>query len=132
MDRCQSAGTQVVSSDHCAPNIALEVGAANAYLELRGQNGSRQIGQSDMSEQRTRAAADFRKMMKLIVVLAGAMVGGGVAYASLFTELTVHLVVATILGVFLSVVLGSGLFALAFFSDKSGHDDDVTNATKNS
>jgi hypothetical protein len=40
------------------------------------------------------------------------------------------MVVATILGVFLSMVLGCGLFALAFFSDKSGHDDVVTDATK--
>jgi hypothetical protein len=41
----------------------------------------------------------------------------------------VNAVIATILGVFISVVLGCGLFALAFFSDKSGHDDDVTGAT---
>lgn len=62
-------------------------------------------------------------MMRWIVLLAALMAGAGIFYAALFTELTVHLVVATLLGVFLSVLLGSGLFALAFFSDKSGHDD---------
>jgi hypothetical protein len=36
------------------------------------------------------------------------------------------MVVATILG----VLLGAGLFAAAFFSDKSGHDQNVTDATR--
>ena len=40
-----------------------------------------------------------------------------------------YLVVATILGVFFSVLLGCGLFALSFFSDKSGHDQSVRDAT---
>jgi hypothetical protein len=40
-----------------------------------------------------------------------------------------HAVIATVLGVFLSVLLGCGLFALAFYSDKSGHDEDVSNTT---
>jgi hypothetical protein len=38
-------------------------------------------------------------------------------------------VVATTLGVFFSVVLGCGLFAAAFFSDKSGIDQQVSDAT---
>ncbi|MBL8657995.1 MAG: hypothetical protein JNJ92_11665 [Altererythrobacter sp.] len=69
-------------------------------------------------------------MMRLIVMIAAMMVLGGLGYASLFGELTVHIVVATVLGVFLSFSLGAGLFALAFFSDKSGHDEEVTRATK--
>ena len=40
------------------------------------------------------------------------------------------MVIATVLGVFISVMLGCGLFALAFFSDKSGHDDNVNNAAR--
>jgi hypothetical protein len=40
------------------------------------------------------------------------------------------MVAATIAGVFLSVVVGCGLFAAAFFSDQSGHDDEVTDATR--
>jgi hypothetical protein len=40
------------------------------------------------------------------------------------------MVVATVAGVFVSVLLGCGLFAAAFYSDKSGHDRNVTDATK--
>lgn len=83
-----------------------------------------------MSDQRARARKEFRRMMKWIVLAAILMVIGGLFYSSLFTELTTHLVIAVVLGTFFSVVLGTGLFALAFFSDKSGHDDNVTDATK--
>ena len=40
------------------------------------------------------------------------------------------MVIATIGGVFFSVLLGCGLFAAAFFSDKSGHDQSISDATK--
>jgi hypothetical protein len=40
------------------------------------------------------------------------------------------MVIATTLGVFFSVVLGCGLFAAAFFSDKSGVDQSISDATK--
>lgn len=83
-----------------------------------------------MTNQRSTAAAEFRRMMKWIVLVAILMVVGGLYYSSWFTELTTHLIVAVILGTFVSVVLGTGLFALAFFSDKSGHDENVTDATK--
>lgn len=83
-----------------------------------------------MSDKRARAGEEFRTMMKWIVLAAILMVVGGLYYSSLFTELTTHLVIAVILGTFFSVVLGTGLFALAFFSDKSGHDDNVTDATR--
>jgi hypothetical protein len=39
------------------------------------------------------------------------------------------MIIATTLGVFFSVLLGCGLFAAAFFSDKSGHDQSVSDAT---
>lgn len=83
-----------------------------------------------MSDKRARAGKEFRTMMKWIVLAAILMVVGGLYYSSLVTELTTHLVIAVILGTFFSVVLGTGLFALAFFSDKSGHDDNVTDATR--
>ena len=81
-----------------------------------------------MTNRRDKAAREFRRMMKWIVLIAIVMVIGALVFAS--TELTVHVVLATILGVFFSVLLGTGLFALAFFSDKSGHDDIVTDATR--
>lgn len=83
-----------------------------------------------MTTQRDQAAREFRRMLKWIVLAAILMVVGGLVYSSKFTELTVHLVVAVVLGTFFSVTLGTGLFALAFFSSKSGHDDRATDATK--
>lgn len=69
-------------------------------------------------------------MMKWIAIVAVLMVAGAIAYLAYVDELTINMVIATTLGVFFSVLLGSGLFAAAFFSDKSGHDQSVTDATK--
>ena len=82
-----------------------------------------------MADNRSSAAADFRRMILWIGLAAILMVAGALWYLSLYTELTVHMVVATVAGVFFSVLLGCGLFAAAFFSSKSGHDQDVTDAT---
>ena len=79
---------------------------------------------------RDRAAADFRRMIKWIAVAGLLMVVGALYYLSLYGPLQTHMVIATIAGVFVSVLLGCGLFAAAFFSEKSGHDDHVTNATR--
>jgi hypothetical protein len=73
-------------------------------------------------------AAEFRRMLKWIVLAAVLMVAGALSYLAISDGLTVHMVIATVAGVFLSVLLGCGLFALAFFSSKSGHDDSVSNA----
>jgi hypothetical protein len=40
-------------------------------------------------------------------------------------EMRVHLVIATIAGVGLSVLVGTGLMGLVFLSNRSGHDDDA-------
>jgi hypothetical protein len=69
--------------------------------------------------------------MMVWIVLAGVvMVVGALWYLSLYGELRLHMVIATILGVFFSVALGAGLFAAAFYSDKSGHDQEVTESTR--
>jgi hypothetical protein len=39
---------------------------------------------------------------------------------------TLHMQIATILGVFFTVVVGTGLMGLVFLSSRSGHDDDAT------
>ena len=83
-----------------------------------------------MSTKKQKAMADLRRAMKWIVVLAVLTVVGALVFLSVMGELTTHMVVATVLGVFISMLLGCGLFALAFFSDKSGHDDDVTDSTR--
>ena len=83
-----------------------------------------------MSTDLDRAKAEFRRIMIWIVGVAVLMVIGALAYLRATGELTTHLVVATIFGVFVSVLLGAGLFAAAFFSDKSGHDQSISDSTK--
>lgn len=76
------------------------------------------------------AFAQFRRMILWIALTGVLMVAGALWYISLYETLSIHMVVATIAGVFFSVLLGCGLFAAAFYSDKSGHDRDVTDATR--
>ena len=72
---------------------------------------------------------ELRRMLKWIAVAAMLMVGGALWFLASMGELTLHMIIATIAGTFVSVLLGCGLFALAFFSDKSGHDQNVADAT---
>lgn len=83
----------------------------------------------DMPTSKPDAARDFRRMVKWIVLAGILMVIGALAYLRWMDAWSVHAVIATILGVFISTLLGCGLFALAFFSEKSGHDDDVRGTT---
>lgn len=82
-----------------------------------------------MTQSNKQAKLEFQRMVKWISIAAVLMVIGALGFLAGMGALTVHSVVATVLGVFVSVVLGCGLFALAFFSDKSGHDENVNNAT---
>ena len=84
-----------------------------------------------MQSKRERAVSEFKRKMLWITLGGVVLAGAAIWYMSLFGPLHLHMVAATIAGVFLSVVVGCGLFAAAFFSDQSGHDDDVTNATRN-
>ena len=83
-----------------------------------------------MATEREQATAEFRRIMKWIIAIGAVMAIGAIAYLALTGELYLHLVVSTLAGVFFSVLLGCGLFALSFFSDKSGHDRSVDDATK--
>ena len=83
-----------------------------------------------MASERERAVAEFRRIMKWIVLIAVLMVAGALAYLHFFSTLDASTVIATTIGVFFSVLLGCGLFAAAFFSDKSGYDQNVTDVTK--
>jgi hypothetical protein len=68
--------------------------------------------------------------MKWIAAIAMVMVAGALTYLHFTSSLDAITVIATTLGVFFSVLLGCGLFAAAFFSDKSGYDEKVTDVTK--
>ena len=81
-----------------------------------------------MTDKRT-AAAQFRRMLLWISLIGVLMVIGALWYLSLYTPLRLHMVIATIAGVFFSTLLGCGLFAAAFYSDKSGHDEAATGPT---
>ena len=82
-----------------------------------------------MSSERKKAEAEFWRMVRWIAAIGVLMAAGAIAYLAATGELYLHLVIATVLGVFFSVLLGCGLFALSFFSDKSGHDQQVRDAT---
>ena len=79
---------------------------------------------------KAKALAEFRRIMKWILLAAVLMVAGALFYLGASGDLTLHTVIATVLGVFFSVLLGCGLFAAAFFSDKSGLDQDIADATR--
>ena len=81
-------------------------------------------------ENRARAKAEFFRMVKWIIAIGVAMVIAAITYLAITGDLHLHMVVATVGGVFFSVLLGCGLFAASFFSDKSGHDQSVSDATK--
>lgn len=78
----------------------------------------------------TRAWTEFRRMILWIALAGVLMVAGALGYLALYDALYPSAILATIGGVFLSTLLGCGLFAAAFFSDKSGHDQNVTDATR--
>ncbi|HEU4970279.1 hypothetical protein [Sphingomonas sp.] len=79
---------------------------------------------------REQALADFKRKMAWITLGGVLLAAAALWYLSLFGPLRLHMVLATLAGVFLSVVIGCGLFAAAFFSDQSGHDREVTDATR--
>jgi uncharacterized membrane protein YbjE (DUF340 family) len=83
-----------------------------------------------MTHDRQRAMFEFKRIMKWIVFLAVLMVAGALTFLHVFATLDTHMVIAVTFGVFFSMVLGCGLFAAAFFSDKSGHDASVDDSTR--
>ena len=83
-----------------------------------------------MTNDRARAKTEFVRIMKWILLAAVLMVVGALLYLDASGDLTLHTVIATVLGVFFSVLLGCGLFAAAFFSSKSGLDQDIADATR--
>jgi protein-S-isoprenylcysteine O-methyltransferase Ste14 len=83
-----------------------------------------------MPADRQTALAEFKRIMAIIAVIAVLMVVAALTYLYLYSTLDTNTVIATTLGVFFATLLGCGLFAAAFFSDKSGHDQKVTDASK--
>jgi ABC-type Fe3+-siderophore transport system permease subunit len=82
-----------------------------------------------MPQDRNQATVEFKRLLIWVALIGVAVAVAAVFYLSRSGEMSTHMVVATVGGVFVSMVLGCGLFALAFFSDKSGHDQDASDAT---
>lgn len=83
-----------------------------------------------MPSERQQAVAEFKRIMAWIALVAVLMVAGALTYLYFTGSLDANMIIATTLGVFFSVLLGCGLFAAAFFSSKSGYDQNVTDVTK--
>lgn len=83
-----------------------------------------------MTSDRQTAMAEFRRILMWIAAIAVLMVIGALTYLYVYSSLDTNTVIAVTLGVFFSTLLGCGLFAAAFFSDKSGHDQSVTDASR--
>ncbi|HET6536119.1 MAG TPA: hypothetical protein VFG41_08050 [Sphingomicrobium sp.] len=83
-----------------------------------------------MPSERAQALAEFKRIVIWIAAIAVLMVIGALTYLRIYSTLDASTVVAVTAGVFFSVLLGCGLFAAAFFSDKSGLDQKVTDVTK--
>ncbi len=81
-------------------------------------------------DRREDARAYFFRMARWIVALAAILVIIALALLARQGPLRPAVIGGTIAGVFLSVTIGCGLFAAAFFSDRSGHDQDVGQSRK--
>nr|WP_295373535.1 hypothetical protein [uncultured Sphingosinicella sp.] len=70
------------------------------------------------------AWARYKALMSWMIAAAVIAVLLALLYLNLSgTMLGVHMVIATIAGVFFTVLLGTALMGLAYFSSHSGHDD---------
>lgn len=77
-----------------------------------------------------KATSEFKRILKWIFLVSVLMVVGALVFLGYVGSLSLHMVVATTLGVFFATLLGCGLFALAFFSNKSGHDQGASDSTR--
>jgi hypothetical protein len=78
-------------------------------------------------ERAHRAWLHYRKTMRWMVLASVAAALLAIFYLWVTgTPMRLHLVIATLAGVFLSVLLGTGLMGLVFASNLSGADDAAT------
>ena len=77
-------------------------------------------------ERRQRAWLRYKRLMKWMSLAALGAVAAALLYLKLSgTPMPINMVIATTLGVGLSVLLGTALMGLVFLSDAAGHDDDA-------
>jgi hypothetical protein len=74
-----------------------------------------------------RAWARFKRIMAWMALGAVVTVLLALIYLKSFGDpVPLHMQIATILGVGLTFLVGTGLMGLVFLSSRSGHDEDVT------
>jgi len=70
------------------------------------------------------AWARYKRMMKWMALAAVVTVLLALIYLKSFGEpVPIHMMIATIAGVGLTVLVGTGLMGLIFLSNRAGHDD---------
>ena len=78
-------------------------------------------------ERTAQAWTRYKALMSWMVAAAVIAVLLALLYLKLAgVTFQIHMVIATIAGVFFTVLLGTGLMGLAYFSSHSGHDDAAT------
>ena len=72
------------------------------------------------------AWARYKQTMKWMVLLAAICVLLSLIYLKSFGDpVPIHMVIATVAGVGLMVLVGTGLMGLVFLSNRTGHDDEA-------
>jgi len=75
-------------------------------------------------ERAHRAWIHYKKLMRWMALAAALAVVAALVYLKLSgSPMPIHMVIATIAGVGLSVLLGTALMGLTFLSNAGGHDD---------
>ena len=78
-------------------------------------------------ERASLAWARYKRMMKWMVLVAAVAVLLSLIYLKSFGDpVPVHMMIATVAGVGLTVLVGTGLMGLLFLSNRSGHDDEAS------
>ncbi len=73
----------------------------------------------------------FRRIMRWMALGGAVCVGLALLALRLWAgPMPLHMILATILGVWLTFMLGTGLMALAFLSSGTGHDEQVIDPMK--
>jgi hypothetical protein len=82
-------------------------------------------------ERAHRAWIRYKKMMRWMALVSALAAAAALLYLKLSgSPMPIHLVIATIAGVGLSVLLGTALMGLVFLSNAGGHDDAASGGGK--
>lgn len=83
-------------------------------------------------ERAAAAWAHYKSVMRWMALAALVTVLLSLLYLQSFGDpLPLHMVIATVAGVGLTVLVGTGLMGLVFLSSRSGHDEDASQGERN-